>query len=597
MNGPTMPPLALAGGRVVVKYSALLRSRYQSYSPFLNMGLLDTQTLRIAPLLNETRTYGWHDSLLLVHDEQSQLMAAGDLLVNTHQDNVNAVDLLTKRGLAEPLCRNVHEVQPGQPAALWAMYFAGRPLPVGWEWFARGTAVYGGGSVIDVPVVVAGDRLFYLPTHEINAGCCLIAYQMQKEGKASQQVQLPPGNIPEKNWDQLLAMKWDWDILEMSRLTPALAGLPQKPAGTRLAPLHEEAAQAVAAIRDEELDELIDSPPTLVPIAAEFQGANDNDSSAALRKRLNEAVDELLGGPWQPLRFPAGKHPGEAYLVFDDPSETLYTLALAWPLLDENRRVKATARVRALLAEGGAFSKATYPADEGVVRSRFDPAPDHLVKYAPDWRRSATARLYPLWLWTHVTDNAEPILSQWPRWREQVRFEPQENEPDLGNSRLAGLIAACRLAKLAGDEAWLTEARPKIRAALRERLRYELAHTEGGLITPAPVLRTMLGRWRFLTPDVARLLRRYARPIHGRLMEVYVDYHRPTWWLAWNVELLWRNETPLSFPTTSLDIFTARSLILDEPSAKIAKYLDLPWCRADEYFLQKLSLTLLRWEP
>jgi hypothetical protein len=249
-----------------------------------------------------------------------------------------------------------------------------------------------------------------------------------------------------------------------------------------------------------------------------------------------------------------------------------------------------------MLAEGGAFSKGTYPADEGAVGSLFDPAPDRLVKYASDWRRSATARLYPLWLWAHVAGDVEAVRLYWPKSREQVRFEALENEPDLGNSRLAGLIAACRLAKLAGDEAWLHEARPKVRAALRERLRYELAHTEGGLITLAPVLRTMLGRWRFLTPDIARVLRQYARPIHARLMEVYVDYHRPTWWLAWNVELLWRNETPFSFPTTSLDIFTARSLILTESSEKTAGYLDLPWRHGDEYYAQKLALTLLQME-
>ena len=54
------------------------------------MGYLDTAKGEITPAMDETRTYPWYESLLLVHDEQSQLMAAGRTLVNTHQDNVNA---------------------------------------------------------------------------------------------------------------------------------------------------------------------------------------------------------------------------------------------------------------------------------------------------------------------------------------------------------------------------------------------------------------------------------------------------------------------------------------------------------------------------
>jgi hypothetical protein len=191
--------------------------------------------------------------------------------------------------------------------------------------------------------------------------------------------------------------------------------------------------------------------------------------------------------------------------------------------------------------------------------------------------------------------SGEPPPS-WDRARAEISFDASKGEPDLGNGRLAGLLAACRLARAAGDEAFLTEARPKVREAMRERLRYELAHTEGGLITEAPVGRTILGRWHRLTPDVARLLRRFAQPIHERLMEVYVDHHRPAWWMAWNVELLWRNEAPFSFPEMSRDIFAARALLLRRPAAELASFVDIPWCRGDEYFIQKLALTLSRWE-
>jgi hypothetical protein len=58
--------------------------------------------------------------------------------------------------------------------------------------------------------------------------------------------------------------------------------------------------------------------------------------------------------------------------------------------------------------------------------------------------------------------------------------------------------------------------------------------------------------------------------------------------LAWNVELMVRNESPVAFPTMAAEVFDARTLILDESPGPLARYLDLPWCRADLFYLQKL---------
>jgi hypothetical protein len=107
--------------------------------------------------LSEERTYGWHDSLLLVHDEQCQLTVAGNVLLNAHQDNVNGLSLETREGYREPFCRNIHEPKPGEALGIWSQLLRGEELPVGKEWLGRGTAVYGGGSAIDAAVAVAGE--------------------------------------------------------------------------------------------------------------------------------------------------------------------------------------------------------------------------------------------------------------------------------------------------------------------------------------------------------------------------------------------------------------------------------------------------------
>jgi hypothetical protein len=36
------------------------------------------------------------------------------------------------------------------------------------------------------------------------------------------------------------------------------------------------------------------------------------------------------------------------------------------------------------------------------------------------------------------------------------------------------------------------------------------------------------------------------------------------------------------------EVFAARALILHEPAEKLARYIDIPWCKADLFYIQKL---------
>jgi hypothetical protein len=592
MNGTGMPPVVTADGKVVVKYRALLRSRYEHYSPFLNVGYLDTATGHITPIMDQTRTYGWHDSLLLVHDEQCQLSAAGKVLINTHQDNVNALDLATLRGYEQPFCRNIHEPAAGEAIGIWALLLRGESLPVGKEWLARGTAVYGGGSVIDTAVSVAGDSFYYIPTHEMNAGAAVIAYRMAPNGKASEPAPpavgvgpraypgQPQGVAPtDAEWQKIQNLPWDWDILSFQRLRHVLAALSGKVPGTVQDPLTQQANERVAQIPDSELDPFIRQTPK-----AESPAGNGPDN---LKAMLAAQVRELISQPWQPLVFPPGKHPREAYRIFADPTETLFTLARAYPHVDENLQQAIRHYVE---TQNLASLRSTPP--KGAVRSYYDIAPDKLFRLMDDIVRSDVARLYPLWLWAHATGDWSIIESNWPQWESLVEQAPNKMEEDCRSGYLGGLIAYCRIATHMKDNEAVAKGLSITRKALRKRLVYEFAHPKGGLITEVPVSRSIFARWRHLTPEVGRLLAHYAGPIHKCLMDTYVDYHRPTWYLAWGIESMWRNESPFAFPTMPAEIFAARAWILDEPRETLTGFLDLPWCKADLFYLQKLILCL-----
>lgn len=588
MNGSGAPPLVTGDGKVVVKFRALLRSRYEHYSPFLNVGYLDTTTGHIAPIMDQSRTYGWHDSLLLVHDEQCQLTVAGRVLINAHQDNVNAMDLDTLVGYTEPFCRGMHEPQPGEAIGIWAMLLRGQTLPVGKEWLARGTAVYGGGSVIDTAVSVAGDSFYYIPTHEMNAGAAVIAFRMDPNGKAGGKSDIPFATLTESEWNKVEDMPWDWDTLQMPRLAHVQKGLPATVPGTRQAPLTEEAAERAGRIADSELDQFIwDIPSAKVA---------DRDGLADLKKQLGDQVEELVSRRWQPLVFPPGKHPREAYRIFADPTETLLTLALAYPHVNDDLQQRIERYVGQLNRAGGPLAgpvgKGRVDPDEGAVRSYYDVAPEKLFRVVDDIVRDDVARLYPLWLWAHVSGDWKHIEDNWKQLRTFADRQPNKMEEDCRNGHLAGLIAYCRIAAHVNDREALVTALNLTRSALRDRLAYEFAHPNGGLISQVPVSRSILARWRHLTPEVGRFLATYAGPTHRHLMDVYVDYHRPTWFLAWGVESMWRNESAFALPTMANEIFTARVWVLAEPPEKLARFIDLPWCKADLFHIRKLVLCM-----
>jgi hypothetical protein len=588
MNGTSAPPVVTPGGKVIVKYRVLLRSRYGAYSPFLNVGYLDTAGGHITPVMDQSRTYGWHDSLLLVHDEQCQLSVAGRVLINAHQDNVNAMDLQTLQGYGEPFCHNIHEPAPGEAVGIWAHVLAGRPVPVGKEWLSRGTAVYGGGSVLDVPVSVAGDSFYYVPAHEIHAGAAVVAYRMQPGGKAHRRAKPPADKLTDEQWKKVQQLPWDWDMLGMPRLNKLLPSLPGKVPGTRLEPLTEHAAAAVAAIRDADLDRLLAEAPEI-----RFAGGAP---PAALREKLRHSVEELISRPWRPLVFPAGKHPTEAYRFFGEPTETLYTLARAYPYLGGDLQGRVRQHVAKMRAKGGpldgAVGQRTSPPDDGEVRCRYD-VPAELARRAGyDIVRSGAARLYPLWLWAHATGDWSKVEADWAQMRGLLAQAPNRMEEDCRNGHVAGLLAAWRMAKHVKDDAAAGQIQAAARTAMRDRLAYELAHPRGGLIFPVAQGRSILARWRHLTPEVGRLLAAHAGPIHRHLMSVYVDHHRPTWWLAWNVETLWRNEAPMELPTMSAEVFAARAWILREAGRKLQRFLDMPWCKADLFYIQKLVLCI-----
>ena len=154
---------------------------------------------------------------------------------------------------------------------------------------------------------------------------------------------------------------WDWDTLGMPRLDHVLKALPGSVPGTKQQPLTEQAAQAVAMITDADLERFIWEAASIGGTAKAADSAVSRARSGffGLEVSLTAGVRELVQQSWRPLVFPSGKHPEEAYRFFSDPTETLYTLAHAYPHLPSELQERAARLVADWTSADGPLASPT----------------------------------------------------------------------------------------------------------------------------------------------------------------------------------------------------------------------------------------------
>ncbi len=202
--------------------------------------------------------------------------------------------------------------------------------------------------------------------------------------------------------------------------------------------------------------------------------------------------------------------------------------------------------------------------------------------------------MYPLWAWAHVTGDWEELRKEWPRirpWLEAPPRNPEANKADFGNGRLSGLIAYVRMARQFGDEGAEKEAVQIALDALRDRIvqerewpfnKFHLNYWNTGRAS----------RYLCITPEIGRLLRDHALKEHRALFERYITHHRPTWFLAWGPLTYHADETCVDHPINPWATFMGRAFVFGDDGDALRKWLDIPWCRADLYFVEKLAATV-----
>ncbi|HEX2609607.1 MAG TPA: hypothetical protein VHK68_01260, partial [Gemmatimonadales bacterium] len=194
--------------------------------------------------------------------------------------------------------------------------------------------------------------------------------------------------------------------------------------------------------------------------------------------------------------------------------------------------------------------------------------------------------------WGRVKDRMRPSLEEQFIANLQ-KAGPTGADAERLNGDLAGLIAFARFAKARG-EADTTE------AALRSidrlaRLRIDLERTNPQLLAPATsatkrLHHFKLARFDHLARDVSALFTAEERALAAARLKEFREA-RPGWWMAFGDRFV-GGENYISPPHLSHAMFAGAALVEGIDAATLSEWIDVPWCEADLFFIEKCALAL-----
>lgn len=606
------PPLVAPDGRVITKWLAFLPSTYQAYQQEVNLAYVDTATGALTPVFDESRVFSGR-GLGLIADESCQLSVLGNRLVNIanhYGEIVGSFDLSDpqRRAFGQYYTTHTHwwgvgvihrilrgqedRIAPGQED-LTKGFGVGNP----------GELATGNHTAANMPVVIAGGRMFYASAGKLMA---LEPAERAPEFPKSHEIAdygIEPLTDEELqtlyetwpiNWDEVDVRPADGQWGDHAIHTPdRVRYVP----GTKENPDADAGARA-DAVTDAQLD-------TYIRQALQPGRLPDTAEARAAQARLVAAVEEMISQPqWMPYRFQGGKHPVDYLELYTDPSEPLEALAWAYPFLPAELQARVRAYVQAgWVRQNPILVVAELPSGEGAAREAYE-VPDGVTgRVFRFGRAKGIERAYVAWLWADRSGDWDAVRQLWPSLRGALATARPQMDRDAGNLHCASLIAACRLAERFEDAETLAAALPLARQALRERLRHEWTYHEGNVVGRQISLWNGFVRWEHLAPEVGRLLAEQAAPVAPRLVANQLDRLRPYWYLAWGPLSPASLENSLQLPHNNLSGFLAQAFVrADADPARLVRYADIPACKGDPYFVQKLAIALTAmssptWEP
>ena len=333
-------------------------------------------------------------------------------------------------------------------------------------------------------------------------------------------------------------------------------------------------------------------------------------SQAELTQRLADEIGKIVS--LQSFLRPGYMNNGQFFLefadYFDNPGETLYTLADAYPYLPGPLQVQTKDYLKRY------FQKYFDPTmivttgwADGVAREAM-PLPPEAEASLP----SLTARLqaHPRWSWSYPPQN---FYSMWKY--AQIFPEDASRIYDLAKSKLqvpvpstatndyllqktwehnaymSGYIGFLKLQELAGMTAQDAQLRTQVTNELNRLLSFRYStFTKDTIWTDWQTIHkrhfNISRNFMMMVPELADY---FQQNINSQVQQAIDEYNfvAPYWFVS-RYETV-HNEGVLSHLYNYQSMFAAKAYILDEPKSELFKYLDVPaFARGDLYYIQDL---------
>ncbi len=326
-----------------------------------------------------------------------------------------------------------------------------------------------------------------------------------------------------------------------------------------------------------------------------------------LRRLLDAEVAELNDqGPWAPFIIELGIVREEAYFVRT--AQTMQILALALPHLSPSVKQRALEYLGDMLAEGMPLDRPVGDYAGKKQREIYDHGPG-IRNYAkrPIKYNTNVEDLYALWACAHYANAWPKVLAQQDEIarifgefvQKPLAFNHDDEKTDAAqhlNARIAGTIGYIRIMNKAHRDDRIAPAIERLREMLTERIHHERAdsrlirYTDNGHGNYRH--NAKIPRYVDLTPELAAFVARLAKDKFTYHVKG-LDKQLPLWYQAWGERMI-GGENYVSPPHLSRGLFVALADGLQTTPRQLAKKLDQPWCRADLYYIEKLSAILRR---
>jgi hypothetical protein len=331
-------------------------------------------------------------------------------------------------------------------------------------------------------------------------------------------------------------------------------------------------------------------------------GAGSGHLVEQLRARLDVEVLELVDdGPWAPFIVELGISGEEKH--FHRASRNMQIVALALRHLSAHVRNKAIAWLDGLFDAGAPLSQ--QPSNNNAKCRELYTLGPGMVEFAETSERfvAGIEDIYALWAYSYYADRWEKIPELLPDVEQIVEdflvrdfdfsHDGTDDEAEHLNAQIAGLLAAIRIIERFDESATTAKAKKRLSEMVTERVHHERADT--WLIRPTKVAskglhQAKVPRYVGLTPEVAAMLSEFASSeLDSNVRNLMTGL--PLWYQAFGERMI-GGENYISPPHLARGLFIAAAdgAVLDPE--QLAAKLDQPWCRADLYYIEKISAVL-----